>query len=172
MSDRKLALLESSLPFEDVATEEWAELGWPVVRVRTMGSDDYDEWEALVLGIIGRAKLTGESPLKGQRAALVTCSACDPETGERSFTAADVAKVGTLNGNVLNRLCAVSQKLNPTSAEDQRELEKNSEGGRIGFFSSASRWLSAAPMWTALVRSFRRDKLTSGAPSSGSKAIH
>lgn len=174
MSEKKAALLASAahLPFEDLPTEEWAGLGWPVVRIRTMDSDSYDEWEALVLGIIARSKTTGESPLKGQRAALVVCTAHDPDTGERIFAVDDMARVGKLDGRVLNRLCAAAERLNPTSPADQKELEKNSARGRTGAFSSVLRWLPAASMWTGLLANLRRDRSSSGAPSSASKAIH
>ncbi len=172
MIERKQALLDTAkdLPFEDVETAEFSGKGWPLVRVKTMGSDDYDEWEAIVLGVIAKSKVSGESPLKGQRAALVVCTACDPETGERIFTSADVAAVGKLDGNALNRLCAAAQRLNPTSTEDQRDLEKNSARGRTGAFSSVLRWLPAASMWTDLLKRLRPGKYSNGAPSSASRA--
>lgn len=172
MSERKQALLDTakSLPFEDVETPEFAAQGWPVVRVKTMGSDDYDEWEAIVLGVIAKSKVSGESPLKGQRAALVVCTACDPQTGERIFTAQDAGAVGKLDGNALNRLAAAAQHLNPTSSEDQKDLEKNSARGRTGAFSSVLRWLPAASMWTDLLKRLRPGKFSNGAPSSASKA--
>lgn len=164
----KILATAGALPFEDVATPEWPDT--PVVRIGTMGSDDYDEWEAIVLGVIAKSKVSGESPLKGQRAALVTCTARDPATGERIFAAADVKEVGKLNGNVLNRLCAAAQRLNPTSGEDQKALEKNSARGRTGGFSSVLRWLPAASMWTDLLGRLRPGKFKNGAPSSESRA--
>ena len=169
----KQDLLDSAkdAPFEDVPTPEFAAKGWPVVRVKTMGSDDYDEWEAIVLGVIAKSKLSGESPLKGQRAALVVCTACDPESGERIFGAADMQAVGRLDGNAMNRLAAAAQRLNPTSSEDQKEIEKNSAGGRTGAFSSVLRWLQAASMWTTLLGSLRRGRSSSSALSSESKVF-
>ncbi len=134
-----------------------------------MGSDDYDEWEAIVLGVIAKSKVSGESPLKGQRAALVVCTACYPETGERIFKAADAPEVGKLDGNALNRLCAAAQRLNPTSTEDQRDLEKNSARGRTGAFYSVLRWLPAASMWTDLLKSLRPGKYSNGGLSKKSK---
>ena len=170
MSDKQ-ALLDTAkdLPFEDVETPEFSEKGWPVVRIKTMGSDDYDEWEAIVLGVIAKSKVSGESPLKGQRAALVVCTACYPETGERIFSPADASAVGKLDGNVLNRLCAAAQGLNPTSTEDQRELEKNSVRGRTGAFSSVLRWLPAASMWTDLLKRLRPGKYSNGGLSRKSR---
>lgn len=154
------------LPSEEVETPEWAKAGWPKVRVRKMGGSDYDEWEALMLSNIARAKLTGESPLKGTRAAYATVTLCDPVSGKRIFSSADFGRVERMDGDVLNRLAAVAERLTPVSTRDQKELEKNSEGGRSGAFASVFPWQWAAQMWTRLFKSSASKSSSSGAPSS------
>jgi len=172
MSERgdKLLAAKADLPCEDVPTPEWESLGIPVVRMRRFAGNDKDEWEALMLATVARAKISGQSGLIGVRAAVVTCGARDPATGERLFKAAQMGEVGEQDGEVLDRLCAIGLKLNPSLSEDGRKvLEKNSERGHTGGFFSGWLWLSVARMWTSLRSNSTRNSSKSGAPSSASK---
>lgn len=169
LRDRILAAEDR--PSVDVDTPEWAKAGVPSVRVVTMGSDDRDEWEAAAL--LARSKESGTARMRGLRAALVSRCAVDPGTGERIFTTdEDIQKLGQKSAKVLDRLFATAAGLNAVGDDDMRKLEKNSVRGLTGGSSSALRWLQAASMWMGSLRNLLQSKSTSGAPSSGSKAIH
>lgn len=170
MSLRDKILGAEDRPFSDVPTPEWKAQGVEAVRIITMASADRDEWEAAAL--IARAREQGTNRLRNLRAELVVRCAVDPETGERIFKSEDVEALGQKSAKVLDRLFAAATALNAVTEADMKALEKNSVGGRTGGFSSALRWLQAASMWTGSLRNLLPGRSTSGAPSSGSKAIH
>lgn len=166
-SIREKILAANDRPFEEVATPEWADVGVESVRIITMSSIDRDEFEAAAL--ITRTAEKGTNKLKNLRAELVARCAVDAD-GKRIFKAEDVEQLGNKSAKVLDRLFSAAIDLNGVTEADMKALEKNSSRGLTGGFSSGLRWLQAASMWTGSFMNFRRNRSTSGAPSSASKA--
>jgi hypothetical protein len=104
------------------------------VHVRTMSASERDRFEEVQI----------RQKWQDLRARLAVATLCTEE-GELIFSEPDVAEVASKNGHALDRIFAVSSKLNHLTAEDVAELKKNSEEIRSSGSSSSLRSPSACP---------------------------
>lgn len=128
MLTRQLILAAQDLPFEDVEVPEWG----GTVRISTMTGAMRDAWEQSLV-VPGK----GEPDVSNVRAKLVAACAVD-ESGERLFSASDVAALGRKSGAALDRLARVAQRLNRISEKAQEEARGNSSGDRSAASTSSS----------------------------------
>lgn len=95
------------------------------VYVRSMTSDERDEWEA------GQYQLNGANIVanrKQVRARLILRCLCDAD-GKRVFGDNDLSMIGGLDARLTDPLYEAAYKINRLSKADVEELEKNSGGG-------------------------------------------
>ena len=111
MLTREQILQSDDLPRETVPVPEWG----GEVQVRTMTGTDRDAFEASLIGKEGR--------LENVRARLVSLTLCD-ETGSRLFSDGDITALGGKSAKALDRVFAVSQRLNGIGT-DQVDAAKN-----------------------------------------------
>jgi hypothetical protein len=104
-------LAADDLPKERVNVPEWG----GDVFVRTMTGTDRDAFEASLIGNDGR--------LENVRARLVSLTICS-ESGERLFSDDEIASLGSKSAKALDRLFAVSQRLNGIGAEQVESAKK------------------------------------------------
>jgi hypothetical protein len=104
-------LAADDLPKERVNVPEWG----GDVFVRTMTGTDRDAFEASLIGNDGR--------LENVRARLVSLTICS-ESGERLFSDDEIASLGSKSAKALDRLFAVSQRLNGIGAEQVEATKK------------------------------------------------
>ena len=104
-------LAADDLPKERVNVPEWG----GDVYVRTMTGTDRDAFEASLIGKDGR--------LENVRARLVSLTICS-ESGDRLFTDDEIAARGSKSAKALDRLFAVSQRLNGIGAEQVEAAKK------------------------------------------------
>ncbi len=102
-ADRKIVSLE--IP-------EWGTTVW----VRTMDGSERDRFEETQI----------REKWNDLRARLAVATVCD-ESGQLLFEPKDVQRVSKKNCHALDRIFAVSSKLNHLTADDIEELKKNSE---------------------------------------------
>jgi hypothetical protein len=91
------------------------------VIVRGMTGEERDEFEATLITGKGRNR---DVNMKNMRAKLVSYCVVD-EHGERIFS--DVAALGKIRADILNKLFTVAQKLSGISEEDADELGQASK---------------------------------------------
>jgi len=113
MLTREQILQSDDLPRETVPVPEWG----GEVQVRTMTGTDRDAFEASLIGKEGR--------LENVRARLVSLTLCD-ESGSRLFSDGDIAALGGKSAKALDRVFAVSQRLNGIGA-DQVDAAKTTD---------------------------------------------
>ena len=111
MLTREQILQSDDLPRETVQVPEWG----GEVQVRTMTGTDRDAFEASLIGKEGR--------LENVRARLVSLTLCD-ESGSRLFSDGDITALGGKSAKALDRVFAVSQRLNGIGT-DQVDAAKN-----------------------------------------------
>lgn len=99
---------------EDVEVAEWG----GVVRVRTMSASERDKWES-------ETYADGKVNAVDFRARFVALCLVD-DAGNRMFSDAEVAQLGTKSAAALQRVFNVAQRLNALSGKDVADLEKNS----------------------------------------------
>lgn len=104
-------LAADDLPKERVSVPEWG----GDVYVRTMTGTDRDAFEASLIGKDGR--------LENVRARLVSLTICS-ESGDRLFTDDEISALGNKSAKALDRLFAVSQRLNGIGAEQVEAAKK------------------------------------------------
>ena len=107
------AILKKSadLPRELVEVPEWGGSVW----VRTMTGAERGLYDLRMF----------EAPdTRNFRALIAALCVCD-ETGQRTFSEADVDMIAVLASTALDRVYAVAARLNKLRAEDVKELEKN-----------------------------------------------
>lgn len=104
-------LAADDLPKERVNVPEWG----GDVYVRTMTGTDRDAFEASLIGKDGR--------LENVRARLVSLTICS-ESGDRLFTDDEISSLGNKSAKALDRLFAVSQRLNGIGAEQVEATKK------------------------------------------------
>ena len=104
-------LAANDLKTQDVDVPEWG----GAVRVRAFSGRERDAFEASLIGKEGR--------LENVRARLVSLTLCD-ETGNRLFSDGDITALGGKSAKALDRVFAVSQRLNGIGA-DQVDAAKN-----------------------------------------------
>jgi len=116
--DRKIIRLE---------VPEWGRAVW----VRTMDGTERDRFEERQIN----------EKWKDLRARLAVATVCD-ESGQLLFAPGDVERVGKKNSHALDRIFALSSKLNHLTAEDIEDLKKNSEAMHSSASNSSSPSLS------------------------------
>ncbi len=118
MALTKDAILSADdLPREEVDVPEWN----GSVFVRTMTAAERDSFE------MGVMQEDGSKDFLNLRARL--CARClVDDKGERLFTDAEAVALGGKSAGALDRIFAVTQRLNGMSAEDVEELAKNLPG--------------------------------------------
>jgi len=124
MLSKEQILKADDLPIETVEVPEWG----GSVLVRTMTGTERDAFETSLID--GK-----ERNLTNIRAKL--CSKCMvDQSGERLFADSDITALGKKSASALDRVFSAAQRLNGISADDVKELEKNS--GAIPADSSIS----------------------------------
>ena len=117
MLNREQILDIQDLGFEEIEVTEWG----GTVRIRTMTGSERDAFESEIYELKGdNVKFNREN----FRARLLVRTIVD-ENNERLFTDADVIALGKKSAKVLDKLFAISQKLNGISAQDKNEIIKN-----------------------------------------------
>jgi hypothetical protein len=105
--------------YREVEVPEWG----GSVRLASMAASDRDAFEASMIPDKGKSQ---KDVMKNFRARFVARCCVDAE-GNRLFSAADMAQLGTKNASVLNRLFDEARQMNGFSEEDVAEIEGNSE---------------------------------------------
>lgn len=132
MSDLKNLILEADdLPFEEVSVPEWK----ATVFVRALSGSARDDWELYRLNKREEADELEKKGVKQDkyaewrnlRASLLVRTLFDAD-GNRIFSDAEEEDLGKKNGNILDRLYTVANKLNATGPGDEDKLLGNSEG--------------------------------------------
>ena len=115
---KEAILAADDLPREIVSVPEWG----GQVYVRTMTGTDRDAFEA---SLITRDSNTSSNDqrMHNVRARLVSLTLCD-ESGSRLFSDGDITALGGKSAKALDRVFAVSQRLNGIGA-DQVDAAKN-----------------------------------------------
>src|SRR4051812_5916733 len=132
--DAILAALD--LPTETVAVPEWG----GEVRVRGMTGTERDAFEMETFSSNGKNK---EANWANMRARALARGIVD-ESGDRIFTDADIALLGSKSAAAMDRVFEVFQRLNGLRSSDLDTLAKNSESDPPDASSSASPKNSAA----------------------------
>jgi hypothetical protein len=114
---RDTILAAQELPTEEVATDEWAPLGVPFVRVRGLSASEREKWE-LSVGDTDGKKVTQI------REKLVQRTVVD-EAGEEVFQLGDIQALGNLSSVVIVRLFNAARKLSGMRTEAEAEAEAN-----------------------------------------------
>jgi hypothetical protein len=113
----KSAILGTSdLKHEDVAVPAWG----GTVRVRTMNGQERDEFRAAI------ATEDGSVPVGRFNAALLVATLVD-ESGERLFTAEDMAALQAKSAASLDKPASVAVRLNGLGGKAVEEAVKNFE---------------------------------------------
>lgn len=113
----KSAILGASdLKHEDVHVPAWG----GTVRVRTMNGQERDEFRAAI------ATEDGSVPVGRFNAALLVATLVD-ESGERLFTADDMAALQAKSAASLDRPASVAVRMNGLGGQAVEEAVKNSE---------------------------------------------
>jgi len=99
---------------ETVKVPEW---GGEVI-VSAMTGEARDAWEQSLMASDGTTNITNV------RARLMAACAVN-EKGERLFTLADAAALGTKSAKALERCCKVIQRLNGLTERDMEDAKKN-----------------------------------------------
>lgn len=110
----KILAIVPDLPREEVTVPEWG----GSVFVKTMSGLERDRFETLLQD--GK-----RSNFRGTLAAITVCDA----EGKRLFTEADAKALAEHAASALERIATVAIRLNKFTADDVKELEKNSPGG-------------------------------------------
>lgn len=90
-----------------------------LVSLRGLSASDRDLWEQEVF-----SQRDIKKGVKNIRASLVVRCLTD-EAGVRLFTDAEIAEVGAMPANVIDKLYEHCQRLSGLGAKDAEELEKN-----------------------------------------------
>lgn len=118
----------NDVKMEKVLVPEWAD-GDPeaYVMVRTMTAGQRDKWEEsnLVRTGDGRKLENYQTNLKDYRARLCVASMCDDE-GQHLFTMSDVEILSSKSSEPIDRIVAVSQRINGLTSKEIEAAEKNS----------------------------------------------
>ncbi|WP_337219400.1 hypothetical protein [Vibrio parahaemolyticus] len=104
---RESILSADDLKREEVQVPEWG----GSVFVRVMGGSERDAFEAIHI----------QSPHKDFRARLTVQTACD-ENGVRLFTDADIDALGKKSAAAIDKVFAVSCRINGLTKQDVEEL--------------------------------------------------
>jgi hypothetical protein len=111
-------ILESAdLRTEIVSVPEW---GGDVI-VSGMTGAARDAWEQSLLLKTGNSTSVN---MENMRARLVVATVVD-ESGNRIFTAADIAALGAKSGAALDRVCKVAQRLNGLTDQELEDIKGN-----------------------------------------------
>jgi hypothetical protein len=102
---------------ETVEVPEWG----GSVYVRTLGSDEGDEYQQSLIEGTGEDTRTN---LKGCSARLAGLAICD-DKGKRMFTDAEVKALGNKSSVAMNRVCEVAQRINGFGKAAREEIAKN-----------------------------------------------
>lgn len=131
---RDAILSASDLPYEDVATPEWAAFGLPTTRIRGMSAAQREEWERYLDKPAVRTRRS-----TNVRATFVTKIACDPATDELVFEPDDADKLAEHSAVLLVRLFNVGRKLSGMLSEEelQPDNDANPSEGDQGDASSS-----------------------------------
>lgn len=127
-------------PVPQWATAETPDAG---VFVRGLSGTDRDSFDMAMIEQrqIGKGKVSAELNLRNLRAKLIVRTAVDsddPDTAQSIFTEVDVEALGRKNGQALQTIYAVAQRLSGLSAEDEEELTRDLGEGQSGASGSAS----------------------------------
>lgn len=114
MLNRDAILNADDLPRELVEVPEWG----GNVYVRTLRGNERDNFEQ---SIVGKKQKTSLDNVRARFAVLTICD----ESGKRLFSDADAKALGDKSAAALDRVFAVSQRLNGFSQEDQEDLAGN-----------------------------------------------
>ena len=101
---RDAILRADDLPRKPVEVPEWG----GTIYIRTMSGTERDRFDA---AIVARGQDGKVFDTKGLRVEIVVLTACD-EDGKLLFSEKDKEALSLKSGNVLERLCNVSRKLN------------------------------------------------------------
>ena len=116
-------LAASDLKFEDVPVPAWG----GTVRIRTMTGAERDEFRASI------ATAEGEPGVAiGKFSAALLVAACVDESGERLFTASDMAALQAKSAASLDAPAAVAMRLNGLGGGAVGAAEKNSVSSQSG----------------------------------------
>lgn len=122
MSQKDLLLGAVEIPREAVPVPELGE--GVTFTVRGMTGEERDAFELSLTALTANQKRRVPDP-KNYRAKLLVFSIIDAETGELLFTPNDIAAIGKIRSDVLERLAAVAQRLSGLKADDAEAAEKN-----------------------------------------------
>ena len=114
MLNRDAILNADDLPRELIEVPEWG----GSVYVRTLRGNERDNFEQ---SIVGKKQKTSLDNVRARFAVLTICD----ESGKRLFSDADAKALGDKSAAALDRVFAVSQRLNGFSQEDQEDLAGN-----------------------------------------------
>jgi hypothetical protein len=115
--NRSQILGASDLKTELVNVPEW---GGDVI-VSGMTGAARDAWEQ---SLVTQASTGSTVNMENMRARLVVATVVD-ESGNRLFTAADVAALGAKSGTALDRVCKVAQRLNGLTDQELEDIKGN-----------------------------------------------
>lgn len=118
MLKREDILAAQDMQSEDVDVPEWG----GTVRVSVMTGEARDQWDQGLVTVDAKGK--AKANMGNIRARLVALTVVD-ETGQRLFTAEDVAELGRKNGAALNRVFEAAQRLNLLRAQDVEQAKGN-----------------------------------------------
>jgi len=118
-------LTQDDLKKEELFIPEWS----GKVLVSEISGDARDELEQFMANESQKSK---EGQYAHIRAALVAATLVD-EKGNRLFTLQDAMEIGRKNGQALDRIFDVANKLNKIYGAEREDLEKNSETPQADF---------------------------------------
>jgi hypothetical protein len=112
------------LPRETVAVPEWG----GDVCVRTMSSEEKDQWEADWLN--WKKNVNGDEEDTAYFNAFIAAYTCAGENGAPLFSKSDIKPLAKKSAKALGRIAAVAARLNFIRDEEIEALRKNSATGQ------------------------------------------
>lgn len=125
---RDKILAAEDLPLEEVATDEWAPFGVPSVHLRGLSAAERDAYEQSLLTMGPGGRRIPNPNIANVRAGFVAKILVDPDTRERVFTDADIAKLGKKNAAVIDRLWESGRRLSGMAGEEEEEENPSTDG--------------------------------------------
>ena len=115
---------EAIFAADDILTEEVYVPEWKgSVTVCGMTGAAKDAYDKSIVDIKGNKHTINRDHMRAKLLVLVLCNA----NRQRLFTEADIIKLGTKSASVLDRLCAVAQRLSGMTQDEAEELKKTLE---------------------------------------------